>query len=343
VYRFVLMARRLPLLALIAAVAPLACRPATIAEAEAKGDVAWLEQNGTPDAVAALGRLADKDPKAATTLRSRQFDAFAFRAAWAAVLREAAWGSTMLRAALADPKQADLAASGMGRREPHLVSFLADLDGALVRLSASKQNFNVSSALASVGPSARQTIERRLIDSSTRAAMCRGIASNDAETDAHNALLSVPEKARDDPACVDAVARVAAQDENALAWLGERGEPGLLSAAGKEDALPCAKLHAVWAKAFVARPATLYSALTVPLGHALKRCAAEMDGVLADAIVRLPATHGVVVEAIDPWANYGGALRATCAALVSVASGKDTAFVRERATDALFHACKAPG
>jgi len=335
------MARGLLLLAL--AVAALACRPATIAEAEAKGDVPWLEQNGTPDAVAALGRLADKHPEAATALRSREFDAFAFRAAWAAVLREATWGSAMLREALANPKQADLAASGMGRREPHLVSFLAELDGALVRLSASTQNFNVSSALASAGPSARQTIERRLLDPSTRAAMCRGIASNDADIDAHNALLDVPERARDNPACVDAVARVAAQDEAALAWLGERGEPGLLSAAGKEDALPCAKLHALWAKAFVARPPTLYPALTVPLGHAVRRCAAEMDGVLADAIVRLPGTHGVIVEAIDPWANYGGALRATCAALVSVASGKDTAFVRERASDALFHTCKGPG
>jgi hypothetical protein len=334
------MARWLLFFALAAA---LGCRPATIAEAEAKGDVAWLEQNGTPDSVAALGRLADKDATAATALRSRGFDAFAFRAAWAAVLREAPWGSAMLREALADPKLADLAASGMGRRESHLLSFLADLDGALVRLSASTQNFNVSSALASMGPSARQTIERRLLDPSTRAAMCRGIASNDAETDAHKALLSVPEKARDDPACVDAVARVAAQDEAALVWLGERGEPGLLSAAGKDDALPCAKLHVVWVKAFLARPATLYSALTVPLSYAVKRCAAEMDGVLADAIVRLPATHGVVVEAIDPWANYSGALQATCAALVSVASGRDTAFVRERASDALFHACKAPG
>jgi hypothetical protein len=334
------MARRLIFFALAAA---LGCRPATIAEAESKGDVEWLEQNGTPDAVAALGRLADKDSKAVTALKSRRFDAFAFRAAWAAVLRDAAWGSAMLHEALADPKVSDLAASAMGRRESHLVSFLADLDGALVRLSASTQNFNVSSALASVGPPARQTIEQRLLDPSTRAAMCRGIASNDAEIDAHNALLSVPEKARDDPACVDAVARVAAQDEAALTWLSERGEPGLLSAAGKEDSLPCAKLHVVWVKAFLARPASLYPALTVPLGYAVKRCAAEMDGVLADAIVRLPATHGVVVEAIDPWANYGGALRATCAALVSVASGHDTAFVRERASDALFHACKAPG
>ena len=69
-----------------------------------------------------------------------------------------------------------------------------------------------------------------------------------------------------------------------------------------------------------------------------------MDGVLADAIVHLPASHALVVEAIDPFASYGNGLRATCAALPTVvASGQDTAVVRERATDALTHACKAPG
>jgi hypothetical protein len=68
-----------------------------------------------------------------------------------------------------------------------------------------------------------------------------------------------------------------------------------------------------------------------------------MDGVLADAIAHFPATHAFVVEAIDPFDGYGNALRATCASLPSVAGGKDAAVVRERATDALNHACKTPG
>jgi hypothetical protein len=68
-----------------------------------------------------------------------------------------------------------------------------------------------------------------------------------------------------------------------------------------------------------------------------------MDGVVADAIVHLPATHGFVVEAIDPFEGYGRALKATCAALPAVAGGRDTAVVKERANDALNHACKAPG
>jgi hypothetical protein len=87
----------------------------------------------------------------------------------------------------------------------------------------------------------------------------------------------------------------------------------------------------------------MHSALTVPLGYAVKRCAPEMDGVLADAIVHLPDTRGVVVTAIDPFDRYGGALHATCAALPMVAGGHDSPIVKERANDALMHACKAPG
>jgi hypothetical protein len=49
------------------------------------------------------------------------------------------------------------------------------------------------------------------------------------------------------------------------------------------------------------------------------------------------------VEAIDPFGAYGTALRATCAALPAVAGGaRDSAIIRERASDALNHACKPP-
>jgi hypothetical protein len=154
----------------------------------------------------------------------------------------------------------------------------------------------------------------------------------------------VPESARDAPACVDAVVRVAAGDETALMWLAERGEPGLLGGAGKNDAMPCARLHVAWARAFASRPTSAYPALEVPLGYAVTRCAVQMDGVLADAIVHMPAAHRVVVNAIDPFATYGDGLHATCAALPKViASGQDTPIIRERANDALTHACKAPG
>jgi hypothetical protein len=250
----------------------------------------------------------------------------------------------MLRAGLADPGRADLASSAMTKHDAHLVAYLPDLEAALQRLSASMQNFNLSSTLASVGPAARDVITRRLADASTRGAMCRGIASKDADADARKVLLSAPVTSRDASACVDAVVHIASEDDATLSWLADQGEPGLLGAASKSETIPCPKLHVLWARVLSTRPADVYSALTVPLGYAVKRCTADLDGVLADSIVHLPATHAVVVQAIDPFTGYGKALKATCAALPEVAGdGKDSPIIRERASDAINHACKAPG
>jgi hypothetical protein len=321
------------------------CRPSTIDEAERRGDVAWLDQNGTPDAVAAMGRLADKNPAAVSALETRSvFDRQAFRAAWDAFVRGAPWGTAMLHEGLGDAGRADLAASAVSRHDERLAAFTGDLEQALVRLSATPQNLNVSSALAAVGAPAHDAIVRRLEDASTRGGMCRGLASKDAGADARKTLVEAPEAARDSPDCVDAVVAIAADDDATLGWLAVKGEPGLLGAASKEERIPCARLHVAWAKALTTRPVEVYPALTVPLAYAVKRCTPEMDGVLADAIAHLPATHAFVVAAIDPFTTYGTALRATCAALPLVAAGgKDSAVVRERANDAINHACKAPG
>ncbi len=319
------------------------CHPSTVAEAEANHDVRWLDDNGSSDAVAAMGRLADQDAKALAAIDARSsFDRQAFVSAWAAVVRGAPWGAAFIRSALADPKRADLAASAMGSADGRpMAMFVDDLEQALVRLSASPQNLNVSSALASIGVPSRAAVVRRLTDASTRGAMCRGIASPKADPDAHKALIEVPESARDAPACVDAVVHVAAEDDAALAWMAMKGEPGLLGGAGTNPVLACPRLHVVWTRALSDRPPNVYPALAVPLGYAVKRCPAEMDGVLADAILRLPMTRQVVVDAIDPFGAYEGALHATCAALPAVADGRDPPIVRERASDALNHACKA--
>jgi hypothetical protein len=334
-------ARRLAVLALCA-LAVASCTPTSVGEAERKGNVAWLDQSGTPDAVAALGRLADTNPAARAAIETRSaYDPNAFRASWDAIVRGSDWGATMLHAGLADPKRADLAASAVDKHDARLGAFAPDLEQALSRLSATIQNVNVSSALAAIGAPAHDAVLRRLADVATRGAMCRGIASQDASTDARKALLDAPESARDAMFCVDAVVATAADDDAALTWLAEKGEPGLLGAAGKEERMPCARLHVAWAKALVARTAD--SALIVPLGYAVKRCTAEMDGVLADAIAHQPATHAVVIQSIDPFESYGTALRATCAALPMVAGGRDTEVVKERARDALNHACKVQG
>src|SRR6202044_2501057 len=105
----------------------------------------------------------DAQPKAITALEARStWDAQAFKAAWNAALRGAAWGPKMLRGALSDPSRADLAASAMGRADPHLAPYVPDLEASLQRLSASLKNFNISSTLASAGVPAHDAIVRRL-------------------------------------------------------------------------------------------------------------------------------------------------------------------------------------
>jgi hypothetical protein len=327
----------------MAALAFTACRPSSVREAEAKGDVKWLEQSGSPDAVAALGRLADKDPMAVSALYARaNVDANVYLAAWNATVRGAAWGPTLLKIALGDATRAEIAAQSMDRHDARIAMFADDLEGALTRLGASAVNTGVASSLASCGPAARPCIERRLADGATRAAMCRGISAPDTSADAKSALLAVPAASRDASSCVDAVVRFAADDDDALAWIATSSEPGILGAAGKSDTLVCPRVHVLWTQALAKRTPDVYPALVVPLASAIRRCTSELDAVLFDALSRLPQTHVVVVNAIDPFDSYGKNLPATCEALKKIANGSsgDAAVVRERADDALDHACK---
>src|SRR5262245_28571657 len=95
-----------------------ACKPQTVTEAEQKRDIGWLTDNGSPEAIAALGRLADTDANALKVLESRAAtDVNTYIAAWAAVTRNAAWGMTFLRSALGDPTRAEMAASALPRRD----------------------------------------------------------------------------------------------------------------------------------------------------------------------------------------------------------------------------------
>jgi hypothetical protein len=318
-----------------------ACRPSTVSDAEAKGDVTWLDQKGTPEALQALGRLADKNPKAVAALEARTaFDPSVWPIAWAAVVRNAPWGVTTIKKGLGDASRAEAAAAAMTRKDPHLTMFVAELEQALVRLAATQQNAAVSTGLASVGVAGKDAVERRLADGSTRAAMCRGIASPEASAEARKSLMTVPAASRDNGYCVDAVVKIAVDDDETLAWLATSSEPGILGAAGKNELMPCPRLHTVWSKALAERGADAYTALVVPLSNALKRCPKELDGVLADAITRTPASQFVVAGAIDPFGSYSGNLKATCAALPAIANNaKAQPVSRERARDAIAHSC----
>jgi hypothetical protein len=318
-----------------------ACRPSNVAEAEAKGDVAWLDANGTAEAVAAMGRLADTNPKAESALKQRaSFDVNAYIAAWVAAKRGQAWGGTLLRAALADPSRAEQAASAMPRRDPQLAAFVVDIEGAMSRLAAGSPGVSLGGLLASVGPAARSAVERRLRDGASRGAMCSGIGAPDASADARSVLLSVPAEARDHTACVNAIVAMSGADDGVITWLSSSAEPGLLSSVAKSADVACPRVHTIWEKALAVRAPGDYPGLTVPLNLSIKRCTDAMDGVLSDGLTRIPSVRATIVHAIDPYAGETRQLKMTCKALGRVAGATDSGLIRERANDALQHGCR---
>lgn len=317
-----------------------ACKEKTVAEAEAKRDVAWLADEASPQAVAALGRLADSEPGAVAALEKRSStDVNAYIAAWEAVTRGAPWGTTMLRAALADPTRADAAATALPRRDPRLIPFVPDLEGAVVRLSAGRRGSVVAGVLASIGPAAHAHVERRLIDPKTRGAMCDGIGLPEASGDAKSLVLAVPPDARDHASCVDMVLTMAATEDVVLDWLAQSAEPGLIGATAKSR-LACPRLGVIWAKGLVERAPETHSALAVPLQQSLRRCASVLDPIVADLLTRAPRSRAVIMQAIDAYSAELADLKLTCKALRAGWVRGESARIRERADDALSHGCR---
>jgi hypothetical protein len=329
-----LLACLLPLLATIGA-----CDPKSASEAESRKDVPWLASNPTGESVAALGRLADADPRAVAALEARAArDVNVYIAAWAAVTRSAPWGTTLLKDALGDPSRAELAASAMPRRDARLSPFIAELDGAVLRLASGTRGSVVAGVLASIGPPAHDAIERRLLDGKTRSAMCDAIRLPEASGDAKSVLLAVSPAARDSASCVSAVVELAAAEDVVLDWLATSAEPGLIGAAAT-GALPCARLAVVWKQALASRPPEAQPALSVPLRRSLVRCATPIDPVLADLLVSEPRARATILQGIDPFGTELSSMKATCAALKAGAARSESSLLRARAADALDRGC----
>jgi hypothetical protein len=333
---------RLALAGTLTFLALTACAPKNVTEAQEKGNIAWLDANGSPEAISALGLMADNNAHALDVLGARAgYDVNAYIAAWSATEREAPWGPAMLRSGLADPLRAETAAAAMVRKDGHLTLFVPDLESALMRIAASANSVAIASVLASAGPAATAAVARRLEDSATRGAMCRGIGSPDASADARRVLMTVPATSRDHASCIEAALKMAAENDAALDWLATKAEPGLLSAAGRSEEFPCPRIKSLWTSAFASRPFAAHATLTVPLMNAVARCGPQMDPVLADALGRWPVTHTLIATAIDPYGAETASLKATCTALHAVASNtSDSALVRGRASDALTHGCR---
>ena len=233
-------------------------------------------QNGTPDAVAALGRLADTQPRGGLgaggplVVRPRRVSRRVGRDACAAP----AWGTAMLRdGAHRSAARRSARRAAMAKHDPHLAPFVGDLEGALVRLSATPQNVNVSSTLAERrAAGARTRLSSGALWTRRRVARCaRGIASpRTRRRRAQGAARRAGGRPRRAARASTPSVRVAADDETALAWLAEQGEPGLLGAAGKEPS-GC-RAHACTSHGRERSPrarASAYAALTVPLGYAV--------------------------------------------------------------------------
>ena len=318
----------------------IACKPTSVAEAEAKGDAKYLEDNGSPEAVAALGRLADKDAKAADWLESHAGDdSSGYIAAWEATERSAAWGPRVLHSALLDATRAETAASAMKRKSPALATFLPDLEAAVARVQAGRAS-TVASLLASMsGPQPEAAMERRLADAATRGAMCRGVGSADSSDGARAALMRVPPESRDDAGCLEAVTMLASSDPKVFDWLAGASEVGLLRGVGKSSGMPCPKLAELWKAALEKRPSKDAPALAIPLGVGIDRCARELDPMLAEKLDQGDVAT-VIIDAVDPFKASTHDLKTTCGALERASTNKKVPRrSQERAQDALSHGC----
>jgi hypothetical protein len=259
-------------------------------------------------------------------------------AAWTAISRNVAWGSAFLKSSLADPSRAELAATALPRKDARLVPFIADLEGAVVRLAAGKHGSFIAGILASIGPAAHATVERRLLDPKTRGAMCDGISLPEASGDAKSVLLAVPTDARDNPSCVRAVIDIAATEDVVLDWIGAGSEPGLIGVAATST-LACPRLAALWKKALTERPAEAHAALTVPLQRSISRCTEALDTVLGELLAKAPRARPVIIQGIDPYGTELASMRATCAALKQGYANGESALARARASEALNRGC----
>ncbi|WP_146649452.1 hypothetical protein [Labilithrix luteola] len=327
-------------LACVAAGTLLGCKHQSLEDAETQKDVRWLADQGTPEAITALGRLADTTPAAVTALEARaSTDLNVYIAAWQAVTRKAAWGTTMFRSALGDPSRADLAATAMPRRDVLLAPFAGDIENAVTRLAAGRAGGVLAGLLASIGPQAHAAVERRLVDPKTRGAMCDGIGMPDASGDAKSLLLAVAPDARDHATCVNDVIAMAGTEDVVLDWLGTGAEPGLVSATAKST-LACPRLGVIWQKALTTRPEATFAALTVPLQASISRCSRELDSILADVLAKAPRARGCIVQAIDPYGGELADMKNTCTVIKQGWARGETARTRERIGEALSHGCR---
>jgi hypothetical protein len=323
------MANRTNLLALVGSAtiaAAIACGPKDVHDAEARGDVAFLEKSSAAESTAALGRLAAKDPKALALVdaRAREGDVNAYIAAWQGHTRGESWPAPLF----------------LPRKDPKTIEFLPDLEAAMGRAPSPSDAARLAALLTSFGAPSKAVVLRALAKPKSRTAMCQALASPDASPEALAAFRGAPPEHRDDVECASLAAKRSETDDDMATWLGQEAESGLLVAASKRG-LPCPRATFVWEKALAARPLEAHAPLTGELTSTIVRCADTMDAALPKTMATSEAARAWVVAALDPDDRNLTRLPKTCVAMKAVAAGGPGTSVRtrERARDTVARGC----
>lgn len=316
----------------------LGCTPTSVGDAEKKKNVGWLESNGSPEAIAALGRIADDDKAAQealsnvskTTAGNAKTDGGAGGldvdlAIWGGVERNASWATEMTKTLLADKLRMDEMASAMKRGAPQLGAFVNDLDAAL----ASGCGISCGAALASIdGPAATTAVTKRLEDRATRDPVCFGIGTAEATKAARDVFMKEPVSSRDAVQCGGAAVAMATRDDAALAWLARTAEPGLLRGV---NVMPCPRLAALWTKVLTSRDHATYGALSRALEDSVNSCPKELDATLAGALGTDADSQTLVLASLG--SSNARELKMTCAAAPAAALRVTAILARANARD----------
>jgi len=316
----------------------LGCTPTSVGDAEKKKNVAWLEGNASPEAIAALGRLADGD-KAAQDALANASKATASNAKmdggaggldvdlaiWGGVERNASWATDMTKTLLADKFRMDEMASAMKRGAPQLKTFVPDLDAAL----SNGCGISCGAAIASIDdPAATTAITKRLEDGKTRDSICFGIGTAEATKAARDVFMKEPATARDAVQCGGAAVAMATRDDAALAWLAQTAEPGLLRGV---HTMPCARQVPLWSKVLTSRDHGTFGALVGALEDSVQQCPKELDATLAGALGTDVDSQTLVLASLG--SSNARELKMTCAAAPAAAQRVTAILARANARD----------
>lgn len=295
-----------------------ACEPASVAEAEARHDVAWLEKHESRASFEALGRLADHDAHAAARLATKTGNADVYHAAWQAHTRGGAWGDRVLKAGLALPADVGLVVVELPERDPRVDPFVNDVELAVGKTTGAA-SASAAALLASLGPAAQPSLVRLVDAPATREAACTGLDGADTSEESRLALLKVQPESRLAPACRKTLLHHAAVDTRVLEWLGDSGEPALVASAA--ETLDCPKLSHLWERVFASTRESIVP-LESALGTSAARCELALDAVLSRALLANARVRGSVLRTLDNDAIKPDELTATCRQLPRLAHGR---------------------